>query len=297
MSRAAFPYVRPQVDAVRADVWMLNMGDEPREAPPYLDGWDYYTELNLTRELQADAAVIREQANLAVEAPLALSVSAFSTSTWLRTRVFYKALTSETETLTIEVVLPGEGLGGNLRLITSVVLSAGGTSSEGFVAHLAGSVLWSDRHEIRLQGDAPLFPISVIDFERARFPAGAGWHLDIGADLTAPLHASLRLYLNSAHSVVVTAFANAGIPRPEDRVVVRAVFADVARLMVEHALNQDDLRISATWDENSLGFALQNLLQRFFPHVDDLGAIRIDRIEHPSDFSSELFAKIRVFDD
>src|SRR5207244_358288 len=116
----------------------------------------------------------------------------------------------------------------NLYLHTSIVLSAGSEATEAFVAHLPGSILWSDRHEIRLQGDAPLFPISVIDFERAGFPARAGWHLEIAADLAAPLHASLRLYLNSAHSVVVAAFANAGNPRPEDRIVTRAVFADVA---------------------------------------------------------------------
>jgi hypothetical protein len=175
------------------------------------------------------------------------------------------------------------------------VLSAWGEATQAFVAHLAGSILWSDRHEIRLQGDSPLFPISVIDFERAVFPAGAGWHLEIGGDLTAPLHASLRLYLNSAHSVVVAAFANAGNPRPEDTMVTRAVFTDVARLMVEHALNQEDLRATTQWDENSLGFALQNLLQRFFPHGDDLSATRAHRIEHPSDFSTELFAKIGVF--
>src|SRR5436190_23521953 len=59
VSRSAFPYVRPQPDTVRADVWMLKTGDELREAPPYLDGWDYNTELNLTREIQADVETIR----------------------------------------------------------------------------------------------------------------------------------------------------------------------------------------------------------------------------------------------
>jgi hypothetical protein len=275
---------------------MLKTGDELREAPVYLDGWDYNTELNLTREMQTDVAKVRREANLPAAASLSLSVSAFSTSTWIRKHVFRRALTADVEDVTIEVVLPGEDLGGNLHLHTSIVLSAESDVVEAFVAHLAGSTLWSDRHEIRLQGDAPLFPISVIDFERAAFPAGAGWHLEIAADLAAPLHGSLRLYLNSTHSAVVAAFANAGNPRPEDTMVTRAVFTDVARLMVEHALNQDELRSTTEWDENSLGFALQNLLQRYFPYGEDLSAIRAHRIEHPSDFSTELFAKIGVFD-
>jgi hypothetical protein len=297
VTRAAFPYIRPQFDAVRADVWMLKMGDDLREAPAYLDGWDYNTELNLIRVIQADVTTIRQQASLPPEVPLWLSVSAFSTSTWIRKRVFDHSLTVEVQDLTIEVVLPGNDLGGNLRLSTSVVLHAGCDSTQEFIAHLAGSVLWSDVYEIRLQGDAPLFPISVIDFERAGFPPAAGWHVEVGADLTSALHASLRLYLNSAKSAVVAAFANAGNPRPEDRMVLRAVFADVARVMTEHALNQDDLRGPMEWNEDSLGFALQNLLQRFFPHGDDLTARRTHRIEHPSDFSTELFAKIRVFDE
>jgi hypothetical protein len=276
---------------------MLKTGDELREAPAYLDGWDYNTELDLSREIQVDVSVIRRQSDLSVDTPLLLSVSVFSTSTWMRKCVFSRALTAEVEDVTIEIALPGADLGGNLRLYTSIVLNASVGTASAFVAHLAGSVLWSDRHEVRLQGDAPLFPISVVDFERASFPSGAGWHLDIGTDLAAPLHASLRLYLNSARSAVVAAFANAGSPRPEDRAVMRAIFADVARLMVEHALNQDDLRVAVEWDENSLGFALQNLLLRFFPHGDDLDATRMHRIEHPSDFSTELFAKIRVFDD
>jgi hypothetical protein len=295
LSRAAFPYVRAQLDAVRADVWMLKAGDELREAPPYLDGWDYNTVLNLTREVQVNVADVRGQANLSPEMSLALSVSAFSTSTWMRKHVFSHALTADVEDVTIEVALAGEDLGGNLRLSTSIALSTWGRSEEPFVAHLPGSVLWADRYEIRLEGDAPLFPISVIDFDRAGFPPGAGWHLDIAKDLAAPLHASLRLYLNSADSAVVAAFTNAGNPRPEDRMVTRAVFADVARVMVEHALSEDDLRDTGQWDENSLGFALQNLLRRFFPHSDDLGAARDHRIEHPSDFSTELFAQIKVF--
>jgi hypothetical protein len=297
VTRAAFPYIRPQADVVRADVWMLKTGDLLREAPAYLDGWDYYTELSLARELRADVNAMRRQANLSAEAPLSLSVSAFSTASWVRKRVFHQALTSEAEDVTIEVALPGDDLGGNVRLITSVVLNASRESDQPFVAHLSGSVLWSDHYEIRLQGDAPLFPISVIDFERAGFPAGAGWHLDIGADLSAPLHASIRLYLNSSHSAVVAAFANAGTPRPEDKAITRAVFADVARLMVEHALNQEDLGGANDWDESSIGFALQNLLHRFFPHGEDISAVRSHRIDHPSDFSTELFAKLRIFDD
>jgi hypothetical protein len=295
VSRAAFPYIRAAPDDVRADAWLLTNGDDVREAPPYLDGWDYNTELRLSREIRIDVEALRRSTSIDAASTLALSITAFSTTTWIRKSVFRRTLTSADEELTVEVQLPGDDLGGNLRLTSGVVLTASAKTATPFVAHRPGSVLWADTHEIRLQGDAPLFPISVIDFERAGFAGGAGWHLEIGSDLTAPIHASLRLYLNNTDSVVVAAFANAASPRPEDQAVMRAIYADVARIMVEHALNEAELRSDTLWDESTLGFALRALLLRFFPHGEDLEAIRARRIEHPSDFSTELLAGIGVF--
>ena len=295
MTRAAFPYVRASQDNVAVDAWMLTAGEDVREAPPYLDGWDYNTKLKLSRDIRVDVAALRAAAALDDALPLRLSVTSFSTATWARNCVYRHTITEMTEELTIAIELEGGELGGNLQLTTAVVLAAPGGTAEPFVAHIPSSILWSDRREIRLQGDAPLFPISVIDFERAAYPPGAGWHLDIGSDLDVPVHAALRLYLNSADSAVVTAFANAAAPRPEDQAIVRAVYADVARIMVEHALNQEELRTDADWADESLGFALHNLLRRFFPEGDDLSAARERRIEHPPDFSTELLGAIGVF--
>jgi hypothetical protein len=66
--------------------------------------------------------------------------------------------------------------------------------------------------------------------------------------------------------------------------------------MVEHALNQEDLRDERDWDPESLGFALQNLLRRFY-RAEDLEQVSLRRLSHPADFSAELFGQIRVFND
>jgi hypothetical protein len=66
--------------------------------------------------------------------------------------------------------------------------------------------------------------------------------------------------------------------------------------MVEHSLNQEDLRDEQDWEPESLGFALRNLLDRFYPG-ENLEQVSLRRINHPADFSAELFAQIRVFDD
>jgi hypothetical protein len=274
---------------------MLDSGNGLREAPPYLDGWDYNTVLELRRELRVDIDAMRSGAGLPTDATLDIVTTAFSTSTWLRQLCFREALQDGKQDVVIAFTLAGGELGGNLRLHTAVLLSTE-LAGASWSAHLVGSILWDDRAEIRLQGDAPLFPISVIDFERAGFAIGAGWHLDIAADLEAPLYASLRLYLNRTDAVVVSAFARADAPSPEDIPVLRAIFADVARVMIEHALNQEELREKRDWDPDSLGFALDHLLSRYFPFADR-DAVMLHRIEHPTDFSTELFGQLHVFGD
>jgi hypothetical protein len=275
---------------------MMSTGSDLRELPGYLDGWDYNTTLALRRELRIEVGSFIEGARLDPEASLSVVVVAFSTATWIRRRAFACHVPRSTDDIIVEFELPGIELGGTLRLRTTILLCESGPEERPFVAHLPGSVLWDDLREVRLQGDAPLFPISVVDFERAALPSGAGWHLDVGRDLNAPLHASIRLYLNASHSRVVSAFVNAGAPTPENQAVLRAVYADVARVMVEHALNQEALLERTEFDPDSLGFALGALLQRFFAG-EDLNAARDQRIEHPADFGTELFAKLKVFDD
>lgn len=291
--RAVFPY-RRAADSVRVDAWLLVDDAGVREAPPYLDAWDYNTELHLRRATEIDAPALRREACLPEAARLELVVTAFSTLTWLRHRVFSAVIEGSGGT-TIELSLGGSDLGGSLRLHTGVLL-AEPLPAQTFTAQFAGSMLWDDHFEIRLQGDAPLFPISVVNFDAAGFPTGAGWHLEIGSDLDLPLHASLRLYINRGQPTVVGAFSRAAAPNAEDVPVLRAVYADVARVMVEHALTQEGLRNGGEWESDSLGFALGRLLERYFPGAD-LGAILDQRIEHPSAFSTELFARLRVFDD
>jgi len=272
---------------------LLDEGGE-REAPPYLDGWDYNTQLQLRRNIRVETAVVCNETGIAASAPLLIVVSVFSTSTWLRRTVFSDWLAQPVDERTLEITIDGDELGGTLRLSTAVLLAAEHATRSPFTAHLPTSILWHDRTEIRLQGDAPLFPISVVDFSAAGFEPGAGWHLEIGTDLAAPLHAAIRLYLNRADPVVVGAFARAAAPAPEDTAVLRAVRADVARVMIEHALNQDELRSDGEWEPESLGFALRRLLDRYFPHAD-LDAVLLQRVEHPGDFSTELFGRLGVF--
>jgi hypothetical protein len=293
MTQAGFPYGRPHVKCVTADVWLLHDGNEYLEAPLYLTAWDYHTKLRFRRQLQVNFESIKQESGIGIDGQLGIVVSAFSTMTWLRSEAFHTLLKEDEAQVDVHFEIGGEELGGDLRLRTALVLHRNDTSAP-FTAHIPGSVLWDDLHVVRLQGDAPLFPISVVDFDRAGFASNAGWYLRFGSDLDAPLHASIRLYLNANHGPVVTAFQNAAAPRPEDQVLLRAVKADVARVMVEHALNEEDLRDEGEWDTESLGHALRSLLIRYYGG-EDLAQVNERRVSHPSDFSAELFGRVGVF--
>jgi hypothetical protein len=274
---------------------MLEDDGERRELPDYLEGWDYNTRLALSRQIRVDLVTAFEEARLAQGTPLALTVCWFSNASWLRGNAVREHLEGDSVEKELRLELGGFELGGTLSLETALILSDELPSEEPFTAHLPGSVLWRDQKRVRLQGDAPLFPISVVDFERAGFPTRAGWMLDVGTDLEAALLGSLRLYLNSHNDAVVTAFASAGAPKLEDERVLSAVYADVAKVMLEHALNQENiLDGSPLRDVDSLGFALQQLVKRYFGEEDPT-VIRTRRIEHPADFAAEVFSCVRVF--
>jgi hypothetical protein len=157
---------------------------------------------------------------------------------------------------------------------------------------LPGSILWEKRDETRLQGDAPLFPISVVAFTRAGFPPAAPWKLVVDGGVDHALLGSVRLYLNADNPIVVEAF-RAAQPRAEDERVLDAAYADVARTFVEQAL-ADYEAIPAEPDPDSLGYAYKTLIGRVFPG-ESVDTVRERWTTHPGDFGADLLAKVKLF--
>jgi hypothetical protein len=294
MASPAYPYRRAGDNAVRADAWFLEHGGERRQLQAYVADWDYNTDLRLSCDVRVDADAVRRQTRLPDHAPLALTVGWFSTTTYLRDLVYRRDLEHEPVSETIHVELRGRRLAGTLVLETRIVLTTAVPRGETFAAHLPGSILWEKRDETRLQGDAPLFPISVVDFTRAAFPASAPWKLVVEGDVDSALLGAVRLYVNVANPIVVGAF-RAAAPRPEDERVLSAAYADVARVFLEHALNDYDA-VPEDPDPDSLGFAYKTLIANLFPG-ETADSLRERRNAHPSDFAADLLAKVRLFND
>jgi hypothetical protein len=281
---------------VTAEPWQLVLEDGELPLPEALPDWDYKMDLHMRRTVQLDLGRARMQSGLPANAALMLSAVWTATGSNLSGPA-QSVLLGEAATSTVEFDfrLRGTDLGGLLLLDTALVLAERRSDARPSSPRRAGSVLWSDREALRLQGDAPQFPMAVIDFARTSFPNDAAWHLQISGSLESATMGALLLLVNERNTVTSTAFQNAGKPRPVDRIVLSAVYADAARVMVEHALAHEDFVEDADYPDGSLGATLVSLFDQLFPGqlITD---IRLRQRQSPALFSSDLQAAVKIFE-
>ncbi|MGX1848711.1 hypothetical protein [Streptomyces sp. NPDC055299] len=276
---------------------MLLVDGEELPLPDALSDWDYQMDLALRRIVRIDPQRVRAESGLPPDAVLALTVVWTATGSNLRAPADRISLAgTEVRDCELTARLRGSDLGGNLIVDTALVLAE--TTDRGAPAspRRAGSVLWSDRHSVRLQGDAPQFPMAVIDFAHTSFPNDAAWYLQIQNDLLGATMGSMLLLVNEANGATTTAFRNAGKPRQVDRAILAAVYADAARVMVEHALRHSDFIDGAEFPPETLGHTLMGLFQQLFPGatINDI-QLRFER--SASIFASDLQAAVKIFQD
>ncbi|MER6422682.1 hypothetical protein [Streptomyces sp. NPDC001137] len=264
--------------------------------PEALPDWDYQMDLHLRRTVRVDLDRARAQSGLPTDAALTLAAVWTATGSNLSGPAQHIRLTDGgTSAVELEFRLRGADLGGLLMLDTALVLAERRNDARPSSPRRAGSVLWSDRNFLRLQGDAPQFPMAVIDFARTSFPDHAAWHLQISGSLESATMGSLLLLVNERNTVTATAFENAGKPRPVDRIVLSAVYADAARIMVEHALSNDDFAEDSDFPEGSLGATMLSLFDQLFPG-QPINDIRLRQRQSPALFASDLQAAVKIFE-
>ncbi|MGW4871058.1 hypothetical protein [Streptomyces chartreusis] len=279
-----------------AEPWQLVLEDGELPLPEALPDWDYKMDLHMRRSVQLDLGRARMQSGLPTNAALMLSAVWTATGSNLSGPAQSVLLgEAATSTVKFDFRLRGTDLGGLLLLDTALVLAERRSDARPSSPRRAGSVLWSDREALRLQGDAPQFPMAVIDFARTSFPDDAAWHLQISGSLESATMGALLLLVNERNTVTSTAFQNAGKPRPVDRIVLSAVYADAARVMVEHALAHEEFVEDADYPDGSLGATLVSLFDQLFPEqlITD---IRLRQRQSPALFSSDLQAAVKIFE-
>lgn len=296
MTRRVLPYRVPSEDVVTPEPWLLVTPDGDIDLPEALPDWDYQMDLHLRRTVRVDLDAARTQSGLPPNAALVLAAVWTATGSNLSGPAQHVRLTdSGTSAVELDVHLRGSDLGGLLMLDTALVLAERRSDARPSSPRRAGSVLWSDRGFLRLQGDAPQFPMAVIDFALTSFPDHAAWHLQISGSLESATMGSLLLLVNEKNTVTATAFENAGKPRPVDRIVLSAVYADAARLMVEHALSNDDFYEDSDFPDGSLGATMLSLFDQLFPD-QSIADVRLRQRQSPALFASDLQAAVKIFE-
>lgn len=289
MSRA-YPYRRPPADIVATGPWLrIGPTDTVDEIGRSLPDWDYDTVLHLRRQLRIDGLRARMCSGLATDAEIDVTVIWASTGSTLRDRVWRAPLPAvDGVEVSAEFELPGGELGGRLDLETVLSLRSPGTNNGSRAAPTRpGSVLWRDVHPVILQGDAALFPLSVVDFGDLPYPTGAAWHLELGRSLDAQAMGSILLLANSRREVVTSALVSAADPTDADRRVLSTIHTDVIRSLVERAITDDHFDPDEDHATGSIGALLTAVVRAAFPDRQ-LDALRRERQYEPILFTTRI---------
>ncbi|WIX80837.1 hypothetical protein QRX50_08760 [Amycolatopsis carbonis] len=297
MSTQAPPYRTAPYGSVVPGPWQWLIDDVPTELPDALPDWDYRTDLSLRQSVTVDVGLVRQATGLPPSAKLTLAMVWTASGSGLKAAGDRITLPeSGIANVELGAVLQGIQLGGVLKLETTLVLAEYSEAGALASPRRAGSILWSSDYSTRLQGDAPLFPIAVVDFSKTQYPQGAGWHVEIGGDFETATMGALLLLVNERKQVLVDALRNAAKPRAVDRVVLSTVHTDVARTLIEYALQDQDFSLEADYGEESIGSTLQALVARFFPG-QSVTHLRRTRDQSPTTFATELQHAVRIFEE
>ncbi|MGO4200618.1 hypothetical protein AB4Z09_02460 [Rhodococcus sp. TAF43] len=263
----------------------------------HLPDWDYNTDLSLTRIVDVDLDQLRSDTGLPSGANFALSVVWSASGSGMRAPAFREVLAGTgVRRVAIRTTLRGSDLGGTLTLDTILTLARDQGDVAAFAPRRGGSLLWSDSQSLRLQGDAPQFPIAIVDFASTPYPAEAAWYVKVGANMHAATMGSLLLLVNEANVPASTAFKNASSPRPVDMAIISSTYNDVARTLIEHALINAEFDDETSYPEDSLGMMLQSLIQMRFPD-ESFEDLRRQRDNSPTAFSARVQASVKIFEE
>lgn len=291
----ALPYRVPPDHAIQSSNWNLVIDGEAAELGDHLPDWDYHTNLSLTRSVSIDMDKVRSTTGLLAGSTLAMSIVWSASGSNIRAPG-YRSIVGGVgiQEVDISLNLKGGDLGGVVSLETILTLATSPGSGPSYAPKRAGSLLWSDTYNVRLQGDAPQFPIAIVDFSNTAYPQDAGWYIEIGENMDSATLGSLLLLVNESNEPVARAFGNAGDPDQTDLAIISAAYADVAKSLIEHALCDDEFDLDSEYPDGSIGEMLQSLLQMRFADMP-LSELRQRRNNSPRLFSADVQDAVRIF--
>ena len=293
----AFPFLTIPDELVEATPWRVAVdGDEFREDPRFLQGWDYNSTIRIEREIRiAPEKVFRA---LRLNRPFLKLVARWGTGEGnkptfvhlLQDQPIPGIGLEDVTTLTISGNIPARNLAGKLFLELFIILRVAPLSRETPLAPShKGDVLWHDTHVISLEGGGNRFPVSSTSF-----PAhlqGALWYLDLDPEaVEEPFLSAVRLYLNSDREDFLERIEQ-GDPVLEQAMMTDVVIQLVATALSDEARLQDIMEIN---DESTLGYQMRRWILEMF----DTPEVALNEFRNnPGSFHARINAALRMIED
>ncbi|WP_350274844.1 hypothetical protein [Kribbella sp. HUAS MG21] len=211
------------------------------------------------RVVAVDQERLRREAEIPPEVGLVATVSWTSSTSQMSDSTRPIWLTNSGPCL-LDAVLPGDKVGGVLRIRTTVAIANAPDSRALGIARLPGSVLAEDRAEVALEGTMSMFPVHGVDFSHTNLHPSASWHLEGSPDLHAPFMGTFRLLLNRLDTELMKAVER-GAKTTRQQALVDELTHGVAVLLLELAVaHRDELSDRDIWPADSVGEVLSRCL-------------------------------------
>lgn len=293
MSRIAFPFLVLDQGAIRPEPWMLlENGVEREVSNEWLSDWDAARDLTLRRLVSIELDRAAEQLSMRVndnDLQLAVRVGTGSGNKPRQIMTTTKRPLRRSEpTFVVEEQIKGRELSQRLMLETLVILARPADDAAPLSPALLGSKLWSDRLDLRLEGEEPRFPMEAVSFTHCfagRPEAYAPWLLHwTPGNLHRDFGGSVRLYLNSDREDITERLL-AG-----DRATIQVVLADVMTQIISVSIRQSDFeQVAIEADPGSIAERAASWIRLAFPGYD-LASIRSMLDLRPSLFHAAILA-------
>lgn len=292
MTHVAFPFLTLPDGMVAVTPWSrVDTNGDADELGDHLAGWDYAVDLDLQRRVTLNRAFNRdvlgiEPDELKLELVVRIGTGPGTMPRRLAT-IFREPLLPDVP-VPVDCTILGRGLSQRLVLETTIVLAAEAPTINRFAPVLPGAILWRDRVDLALEGQAPRFPMEIVSFSErfsGRPERSAPWLLHwLPGQLHRDFGGAVRLYLNHDHAVFMERFTAA------DPLTLQITLADVITQILSFAIAQDDLEeLLADAEATSVAGHIATWLDLAFQGLD-LANVRKLHDYEPGRFHASILA-------
>jgi hypothetical protein len=293
MSRIALPFLTIPNELVNFSGWMIGPPGEPLSpASDILEDWDYEQDIQVNVHVDIDFIEAADRLGIdAADLKLAVVLVA-GTGTGNLPRRVDRLVTAVIDihepAVTLEAIIPGRTLSGQLQLSLRIVLETPVDSGGPLSPKQRGARLWQHHKHILIEdGGDSRFPIELASFSesfKARPEQYAPWLVDWSpTSLNADFSGNVRLYVNSDIECVCARFVEG------DALTLQAMVADVMTQLIEAALDVEDEAELDRHEDGSIGYQARAWMEMSFPG-QSLENIRQMRSYAPGKFKALILS-------